>query len=63
MSRSVLVVGAVGLALVLLSALADPLGIGGSDEFGWKQWVGIGVGAALVVAAVALNARASRSRP
>jgi hypothetical protein len=63
MSRIALAAGAVGIVLVLVSALADPIGIGGSDEFGWKQWVGVGVGAALVVAAVALNARASRSGP
>jgi hypothetical protein len=63
MSRAALAAGAIGIVLVLLSALADPIGIGGSDEFGWKQWVGVGVGAALVAAAVALNARASRSGP
>jgi hypothetical protein len=63
MSRVALAAGAIGIVLVLLSALADPLGIGGSDEFGWKQWVGVVVGAALIVGALALNARASRTGP
>lgn len=48
----VLVVGAVGLAV---SALADPLGIGEGEVFGWLQITGVVVGAvvALLGAAIA----------
>jgi hypothetical protein len=61
MSRIALAAGVIGVALVLVSALADPIGIGGSSGFGWKQWVGVAVGATLVVAAIVLGTRASRS--
>lgn len=40
----------VGALLVLVSALADPLGIGEGGGFGWKQTVGVVAGSALVVA-------------
>lgn len=34
----------VGLALVALSILADTLGVGGQEGFGWKQVAGVIVG-------------------
>ncbi len=34
----------VGVLVVVLSALADPLGLGRSPGFGWKQTVGVIVG-------------------
>ena len=34
----------VGVLVVVLSALADPLGLGQSPGFGWKQTVGVIVG-------------------
>ncbi|MFQ5896898.1 MAG: hypothetical protein ACE5JN_01440 [Candidatus Methylomirabilia bacterium] len=40
---------AVGLILALLSALADPLGLGGSPGVGWKQSLGVIVGIVLIV--------------
>jgi hypothetical protein len=40
---------AVGALLVVVSALADPLGIGEGGGFGWKQTVGVVVGALLFV--------------
>ena len=55
----------VGLALIIVSGLADVIGIGANEsEFGWKQIVGLVVGfAAIDVGAVlALMAR-RRSRP
>ena len=39
---------AAGALLVVVSALADPIGVGEGGGFGWKQAVGIVVGAALV---------------
>ena len=36
----------VGALVVLASALADPLGIGEETGFGWKQILGVVVGAA-----------------
>jgi cell division protein FtsW (lipid II flippase) len=55
----------VGLTLIIVSGLADVIGIGANEsEFGWKQIVGLVVGfAAIDVGAVlALMAR-RRSRP
>ena len=43
-------IAAVGALLVVVSALADQLGIGEGD-FGWKQVVGVIVGAVLVAGA------------
>jgi hypothetical protein len=40
---------ALGAVLVILSALADPIGIGGGDSFGWKQVAGVVVGALAVL--------------
>lgn len=42
-------VTAIGLVLVVISALADPIGIGEGGGFGWKQVVGV-IGGAVVVA-------------
>jgi hypothetical protein len=41
-------VAAVGALLVVVSALADPIGVGEGGGFGWKQAVGVVVGAVLV---------------
>ena len=40
---------ALGAALLALSALADPIGIGEGGGIGWKQIVGMVVGAAAIV--------------
>jgi hypothetical protein len=45
------VVGAAGLAI---SALADPLGIGEGNVFGWLQITGVVVGAIVALLGVAL---------
>jgi predicted phage tail protein len=44
----------VGGALLVVSVLADPIGVGGTDEFGWKQVAGSVVGAVLLLGGVAL---------
>jgi predicted MFS family arabinose efflux permease len=51
-----IVVVLVGVVAALIAALADPLGIGGSDAFGWKQGVLLSIGILLIIAggAVAL---------
>ncbi|HXG75375.1 MAG TPA: hypothetical protein VNJ53_02265 [Gaiellaceae bacterium] len=46
-------VAAAGAVLIALSALADPLGLG-EGEFGWKQVVGVVVGALVAAAGLAL---------
>jgi predicted Kef-type K+ transport protein len=51
-----LVVVAVGVALAVISALANPLGIG-VHGFGWKQVAGIVVGVAVAIAGAVLAAR------
>ena len=54
MSRRTLgiIVAAVGVIVVVVAVLADQIGIGSDDTFGWKQIVGVGVG--VVVAALGL---------
>lgn len=50
----------VGVLLLLVSAAADSIGLGGAPGFGWKQLVGVVVG--LVVAATGLvRLRSSRA--
>jgi hypothetical protein len=39
---------AAGAIVLAVSALADPIGIGGGGSFGWKQTTGVIVGAALM---------------
>ena len=46
----------VGAVLVLLSLLADTLGIGGQSGFGWKQGVALGVGVVLALVGAAMLA-------
>ena len=53
----------IGLIVVALSALADPIGIGaGESGFGWKQATGVVVGG-LVAAAGAIVLRRQHSGP
>jgi hypothetical protein len=48
-----------GVLIILVSALADTLGLGREPGFGWKQGIGVAVGLGLVVGS-ALWRRASR---
>ena len=45
----------VGAVILILSLAADPIGIGGSPGFGWKQILGSLVRALLTVVGLALG--------
>ncbi len=51
-----IVIGA-GVLLVLISALADPLGLGRSPGFGWRQTLGVIIGALVLAAGLYLRRR------
>jgi hypothetical protein len=55
------VVIGVGVLLILIALFADPLGLGRSPGFGWKQTLGVVVGVLLVVAGSYLWRRAKVS--
>ena len=44
-----MVILGIGVVAILLSLLADAIGIGGADTFGWKQATLLGVGIVLSV--------------
>lgn len=45
----------VGAVILILSLVADPIGIGGYAGFGWKQRVAAAVGAVLTVLGLGLG--------
>jgi hypothetical protein len=47
----------VGGLFVLISLFADPLGLGRSSGFGWKQILGVVVGALIIAAGFYLRRR------
>jgi hypothetical protein len=51
-----------GIAIVAVSVFADDLGIGadGAGGFGWKQAVGLGLGAVIAIAGAVIWTRDSR---
>jgi membrane associated rhomboid family serine protease len=51
-----IVIGA-GVFLVLISAFADPLGLGRSPGFGWRQTLGVIIGALVLAAGLYLRRR------
>jgi hypothetical protein len=51
----------VGILVVLISALADPLGLGRHPGFGWIQGVGVVIGALAI--AVGLYLRRLKAAP
>ena len=58
------VVTVVGLLVLVIAAFADPLGIGGADDtFGWKQIVGVVVGAVIAVAGIVLAVSGGKPSP
>ncbi len=61
--RMSLVLIVAGIVIAGLSALGDPLGIGGSSDFGWKQVTGVVIGAVLVVAGAVTRALGGRTTP
>ncbi len=48
------VIAVAGAVLLVVSVLADPIGVGGTDEFGWKQIAGAIVGGIVLVGGVGL---------
>jgi len=56
------VVIGVGVLLVLIALFADPLGLGKSAGFGWKQGVGVIIGALVMLAGLYLRRRMKLSR-
>jgi hypothetical protein len=52
------IIVAIGLAIMILFALADIIGVGQTaDEFGFIQIIGVGLGALVVIAGVAVYRR------
>ncbi len=65
MNRTLLVglLVVIGAVVVVLSALADPLGLGSEGTgFGWKQIVGVVVGATVMAIGAIVFLSAQRSR-
>ena len=60
MDRMGVVLIVLGLALAAASGLADTVGIGDDRGFHYRQAIGVGVGAALVVAGIVVGVRRSR---
>jgi len=54
------IVIALGVFLVLISLLADQLGLGRHPGFGWKQWLVLISGAAVIMVGVYLLRRVQR---
>lgn len=63
MDRMGVVLIVLGLALAAASGFADTVGIGDDRGFHYRQAIGVGVGAALVVAGVVVGLRRSRQAP
>jgi len=65
MSRITLGFGviAIGVIVVVVSVLADPIGIGSEDTFGWRQIVGVIVGAGVAAIGIVMAWRAENPRP
>ena len=65
MSRRLLglIIGGIGIAVAVVAALADPIGIGASDDFGWKQLLGVVVGNAMVARGFVIASADEESRP
>lgn len=49
-----------GVVAIILSALADPLGLGSGGGFGWKQIVGVIVGGLVLIVGAIVFSRARR---
>lgn len=63
MDRTAIVLILLGIALAAVSGLADAVGLGDDRGFHYRQAIGVGVGAALVVAGVVVGIRRSRPAP
>jgi hypothetical protein len=47
----------IGALLVLIALFADPLGLGRQSGFGWRQALGLVIGAAVILAGLYLRRR------
>ena len=47
----------IGVLLLLIAALADPLGLGRNPGFGWVQGLGVVIGALVALAGLYLRRR------
>ena len=54
---AIIVLLVLGIVIVVLSLVADPIGIGGSSRFGKYQTVGVIVGAILTVVGLVLKVK------
>lgn len=61
MNTTGVLVATAGLAILLVSALADPIGIGGDPGFGWKQMIGVGVGVVVAIGGAWLAMRPAQT--
>jgi len=52
----------VGILVVLISALADPLGLGRHPGFGWLQGLGVVIGVVVLLAGLYLRGKTKPSR-
>ncbi len=50
-----IVLFAMGAVILVLALVANPIGIGDSPGFGWKQILGVSLGAVLTVVGLALG--------
>jgi hypothetical protein len=55
------VVIGIGALLVLIALFADLLGLGGHSGFGWRQALGLVIGAVVILAGLYLRRRAKAS--
>jgi hypothetical protein len=60
MDRTGVVLIVLGLALALISGFADSIGIGDDRGFHYRQGIGVGVGALLVVVGIVAGIRRAR---
>lgn len=51
----------IGAILVLIALFADPLGLGKSAGFGWKQGLGVVIGVVVILGGLYLRRRKSAS--
>lgn len=58
-----LIVAAVSALVLLVSAFAEPLGIGAGHGWGWKQYAGTAAGAVGLLVGLAIAYAPKRSKP
>jgi hypothetical protein len=51
----------IGALLVLIALFADPLGLGRQSGFGWRQALGLVIGAVVILAGLYLRRRGKAS--